>query len=129
MCFYANKICNQQPFHISFAKFLERQNMKQNVHNYWEKNISLKTYCSSALQFSQRDISICTSVVLYILFLVRVLRCPLWRGFKMRSGLEHWKENLGLSSKSSRMKMVCSDGKPLYPCVTLHDLMVQKIKS
>jgi hypothetical protein len=83
----------------------------------------------SALQFSQRDISICTLVVLYSLFLVRVLSCPLWRGFKMWSGLEHWKENLGLSSQPARMNVVCSDGKPLYPCVTLHGPMIQKIKS
>ena len=69
------------------------------------------------------------TAVIYTLFLVRIFRCPLWRGFEMRFGFEHWRENLGLSSQRARMKVVCSDGKPLYPCVTLYGPMIQKIKS
>jgi hypothetical protein len=47
----------------------------------------------------------------------------------MRFGLEQWRENLGLSSQPARMKVECSDGKPLYPYVTLHSPMIQKFKS
>jgi len=67
--FYADKICNQQAFHISFAKLLERQNMKQNVHNWWKKNVSLKTYCSFCTSlFPTWHFHLHFSWVLYFIF-------------------------------------------------------------
>lgn len=45
----------------------KRQNMKQNVHNWWKENlvlniVSVKTYSSTVIQFTQHDISIYTSI-------------------------------------------------------------------
>lgn len=70
MCFYADKICDQQPFHISSAKFLERQNMKQNVHNWWKKTVPLKA-CSS----------LCTSVFPISIVLQLCFIFYFWYGF------------------------------------------------
>jgi hypothetical protein len=88
MCFYTDKICNQQPFHISFPKFLWEG--KYDVLNWWKKNAALKHTNHFVFKFFQRDFSTSTSVVFYI-FLVRDLRCPQWWGFIiLRTRYSRW---------------------------------------
>ena len=61
-----------QYFRSHFLSLFERLNMKNCVHSGWGKYgilnpVSIKTYCSSVVQFSEHDICIHTSLVLNIL--------------------------------------------------------------
>ena len=48
---------------FSHTSCFERQNMKQIVHNWQKKNVSLKAYCSFSISFLKCDMSISTSIV------------------------------------------------------------------
>jgi hypothetical protein len=57
---------------LSFQSFFERENMKETYATH-RKRMYLQTHIAhSVLQFSQRDVSICTSVVFYIFW------CGIW---------------------------------------------------
>ena len=66
MCIYADNICKQEVFWISFLHFVWQANYETLcVCSWWEKYVTLNTMSAentlfSVIQFFQRDISIHT---------------------------------------------------------------------
>jgi predicted lipid carrier protein YhbT len=73
MCIYTDNVCNQEVFQISFRQFVWEAKYEKCVHSWW-KECGIK-YCVlekhtalPVIQFSQSDISIYASLVVYILW-------------------------------------------------------------
>jgi hypothetical protein len=62
MCIYTDNVCKQEVFQISFPRFIVREpKYEKSEPSWWKKHTALPV-----IQFSKCDISIHTSLVLYI---------------------------------------------------------------
>jgi hypothetical protein len=72
MCIYTGNVCNKEVFQVSFPQFAREAKYEKSEHSWSKKNVVLNTVLKKhtahpVIQFSQREISIHTSLVLYIL--------------------------------------------------------------
>jgi hypothetical protein len=74
MCICTDNVCSQEVFQISFPQFVREAKYEKSVYSWQKKNVALNIVSLKnilhflLIQFSEHDIPIHASLVLYILW-------------------------------------------------------------